>query len=288
MGPVETARAWTSNKDIFNGTIGGLISTALLTAPLYAARLTRLFLRHIKLGFLARLLGMVFGWIVVGYLLSPIIAPSWLFFGLAAVLMGSILWIANPFYRLGIVDAHTRTVDGINFKTSLNLAQSSIDFLGIGADKLTKLAEFEAAMLRCGGSGNVVRLLLSPPDNPILERHAKRNGVDASAYKEKVLESLRRVAKLRAQHDLAIEVRFYPAANMKDLQQFRLMFIDGSICLAGWTVWGKHIGTENPQLVLKERRRVHPDVTAYKAFHDHFEALWDDSDTTHVDLSHYI
>ena len=288
MGWVETAKAWFSNKDIFNGTIGGLISAALLAAPLYALRLTRLTLKHAKVGLFARLLGMVLGWVLVAYLLSSIVDLSWLFLGLGCVLTGSILWVARPFFLLGIVDAHKRTIDGIDFKTSLNLARSSIDFLGIGADKLTKLEEFEGAMRRCGGSGNRVRLLLSPPDNPILERHAKRNGVDASAYKDKVRESLRRIARMRAQHDLAIEVRFYPAANTKDLQQFRLMFIDGSICLAGWTVWGKHIGMDNPQLVLKERRRVHPDIAAYKAFHDYFEALWDDRDTTTVDLGQYI
>ena len=142
-------------------------------------------------------------------------------------------------------------------------------------------------MRRCGTSGNRVRLLLSPPDNIILERQARRNGVNDSAYKDKVRLSLQRIARLQAESDLAIEVRFYPAATNKDLQQFRLMFIDGSVCLASWTVWGAHVGTDNPQMVLKERRRIHPDVTAYKAFYDYYEALWGDADTKSINLADY-
>ena len=285
MGFVESVRAWYSNKDTFNGTVAGLISAGLVSAPLYAVRLTRLVIRHTRLGLTARLLGLILGWLLVAYFARELAALPVLFVGLAVALSLSTLWVLRPLSRLGIVDAHSRTVNGINFKSSLNLAQSSIDFLGIGADKLTSLKEFEPAMLRCGASGNRVRFLLSPPDNPILERHARRNGVDAAAYKKKVKESLDRIAKVKTEHDLAIEVRFYPADSTKDLQQFRLMFIDELICLAGWTVWGKHEGKDNPQLVLRERKRIHPDITAFKAFHDHFEALWDDAGTQLVELS---
>lgn len=77
--------------------------------------------------------------------------------------------IIEPFGRAGIYAAYTKTTSGIDFDKSLRM-QSRLDFLGVGADKLTKSPEFEKALIRASRAGAPVRLLLSQPDNPILSR----------------------------------------------------------------------------------------------------------------------
>lgn len=187
----------------------------------------------------------------------------------------------------GVVAAYETTEKGIDYKHSLERAERSIDFLGIGADKLSSLPEFEAALRRCAVGGRKVRMLLSPPENPLLATLARRNESDPATYARKVHESLERIAKLTREWNLDVEVRFYPTRTSKDFQQFRLMFIDKKICLMSWTIWGSHIGKGNPQLVLRNDTIRSPPQTAYQAFMDYFERIWVDPDTTLVDLSQY-
>jgi hypothetical protein len=201
-----------------------------------------------------------------------------------AVLISSYRTVRS-FSRIGIIDAYPTTVGGIDYAAALKMAVKSIEFLGIGADKLSTEPEFEAAMRRCGANGQTVRFLLSPPSNPVLERMERRNGTRAGAYRERVIESTLRIAKIRKEWDLSIEVRYYSAKHDKDFQRFRLMFINEETCLWSWTPWGEHRGRDNPQVVL-----AHCDLntgisSAYKAFKDHFDAAWDDHEsTTRIDL----
>jgi FtsH-binding integral membrane protein len=58
--------------------------------------------------------------------------------------------IFKGFQELGIAAAFHSTQQGVGFEQSLQLAKTSLDFLGIGANKLTEKAEaFDAAMKRC-------------------------------------------------------------------------------------------------------------------------------------------
>jgi len=185
----------------------------------------------------------------------------------------------------GIADAFVATGSGVDYKASLRLSRKSISFLGIGADKLTAEPEFRNALERCATNGRVVRLLLSPPDNGLLETLARRNGANPDAYKVKVNESLRRLRKFKEDDGYNVEVRFYPSVHEWDLQQFRLMFIDDNICLLSWTVWGAHLGRNNPQIVLKQPSTVVSEATLYKAFADHFQEVWQGGQV--VDLALY-
>lgn len=193
------------------------------------------------------------------------------------------------FSRVGIVDAHSTTVGGVDYKQALIMATKSMDFLGIGGDKVTLETEFKEAMIRCASGNQKVRFLLSPPDNPVLEKVARLNNTTAGSYGEKVRQSVTRIAQLKKERSLDIEVRYYAAKHDKDYQQFRLMFINDRFCLWSWTVWGAHVGRDNPQVVLKNlnsdaQGRV---PSAYKAFKDHFDALWSDSETLIQDFDEF-
>jgi hypothetical protein len=186
----------------------------------------------------------------------------------------------------GIYGAYQKTAEGVDFETSLSLVQSKLDFLGIGADKLTRSAQFEQALLRVSRAGSPVRMLLSAPDNPILRAAANRAGLNPKLYQSRVKESLQRIARLRIDKNFNIEVRFYVAASEKDYQQFRLMFIDERFCLVSHTVWDTSDGTDNPQIVLvaKGENRTRQLIAA---FSDHFERVWNDQSTQRVDLAKY-
>jgi hypothetical protein len=82
-------------------------------------------------------------------------------------------------------------------------------------------------------------------------------------------------------------VRFYEARTERDYQQFRLMFIDDTICLLSHTVWDTSDGSNNPQIVLVSRRSART-RQIFSAFSDYFERVWSDATTTEVDLSKYI
>jgi hypothetical protein len=199
---------------------------------------------------------------------------------IAIIMVVSVLTVRG-YSNVGIVDAYTTTIRGIDYKRALHMSKSSMDFLGIGGEKLTSEAEFDSAMMRCASAGRKVRFLLSPPSNPVLEKIALQNGTSAGAYGEKVRDSVRKIANVCRTKSLDIEVRYYPASHDKDFQLFRLMFINNDLCLWSWTVWGPHMGKENPQVLLKNRDDQSPNSSAYKAFKDHFETLWNDKDTAH-------
>jgi hypothetical protein len=256
----------------------------------------------VVLGFLAiasrRAIGLAFRWSkievvwrLVGLCIAALLPLYWLterpnlfaFLGTAGALAVICYFCMQGFMRVGLIDAHLTTEKGIDYSASLKMAARSISFLGIGADKLTSLPEFSSAMERCAVGGRKVRLLLSPPENPLLATLAQRYGGNPKEFGDKVRESLRRIKKLKQSKDLDIEVRFYPTSRSRDLQQFRLMFIDDAVCLLSWTVWGNHIGRNNPQVILKNAPRKNPQVTAYRAFQDYFDALWEASSV--VDLN---
>ncbi len=128
----------------------------------------------------------------------------------------------NQFWRLGLIGADREISRGIDYKRSLNLCSNSLDFLGVGASKLTReRKEFESAMERCHRSHTPIRFLLCDPNSPELERIARQAGRDREEYQTTVRESLQVIAKQRTDRARNIKVRFY-----KRLPVFRLMFID--------------------------------------------------------------
>jgi hypothetical protein len=210
-------------------------------------------------------------------------------FIVAACFLGFVLRaIIKGYDDLGIGSAFRSTQLGVGFEESLGLASSSLDFLGIGGHKLTeKMEAFEAMMRRCAVGGKTVRLLLSHPDNPLLQTLAVRNDKVPNRYSRNVKDSLKRIARLKTDASLNIEVRFYPHQKHRDFQIFRLMFIDNSVCLWSWTVWDQSMGRDNPQVILLNRAEGGPERSAYHAFQDYFNRLWEDDSVIVADLENY-
>ena len=203
----------------------------------------------------------------------------------AYVALSVLVWMSfRGLANVGILDAHRSVKVGVGFSASLRTAQTSISFLGIGADKLTKEKDFEGAITRCAGAGRSARFLLSPIDNPLLEQMAMQHNLRRDEYKDRVRDSIKRLAALKLRRGLNIEVRQYNARSIQDMQQFRLVFLNDATCLLSWTVWGSHAGTENPQIILDRGSGTGRDRRLYAAFQAHFDALWEES--TPVDLAH--
>lgn len=225
--------------------------------------------------------------VFTGIFLVLVPGISKLYFATFCILIfASQMYLLRGFAQTGISDAYLKTIDGIDFKSSLRLARTSISFLGIGAHKLTQLPEFRDAIERCAQAGSTARFLLSPPDNNLLETLARRNGVDPNAYKENVTRSLQALAKLK-RDGFNIEVRHYRAQHERDHQQFRLFIIDEKTCLVSWTVWNKNVGADNPQLVLRRLPADGKKKSMAEAFIAYFDNIWEDSSSVEVDLGHY-
>lgn len=237
-------------------------------------RLRRLkwYLTSFTLRLIAAQIAALFGFCVLLQFFGPTIAFSAFSLMLAALPV----FMLRRFRKIGLGSAFLKTNEGVDFDTSLDLAASSFEFLGIGAHKLVNSSSFDEAMVRCATNGQTAKFLLSDPDNPALERMARRNGVDPQIYKKRVNESINKLIDLRDQRGLNIEIRLYTNNLDADYQRFRLVFIDESFCLLGWTVWGAHEGKENPQLVLRNTNLPpNSGATMYKAFKDYYDEIWE-------------
>lgn len=280
--------SWLNGSDILNNLAASLLWLVFFALPVLLARYAYVWLtRTIRLGVVSKVLASAMVSFVAAGVVLQHTPPSATWLVLLAGFLAFSTAMAVSLRGLiasGIVDAFVATERGVDYRASLRLSNKSISFLGIGADKLTAEPEFKNALDRCATNARLVRLLLSPPDNSLLETLAKRNGADPSAYKVKVTESLRRLSKFKSD-GYNIEVKFYPVDHQRDFQQFRLMFIDDNICLLSWTVWGAHLGRKNPQVVLRQTANVASEATLYKAFSDHFEEVWRDGKI--VDLALY-
>jgi len=187
--------------------------------------------------------------------------------------------VVNPFWSVGLRSADRRVDKGIDYRTSLSLVHDELSFLGTGASKLTALTrEFEDALARCR-QDKPIRFLLMKPSDENLRNAAQRARRDREAYKNQVLESLRRIAGIRKDRGLPnIEVSFYPESQLGwgISSVFRLMFIDRSLCLMSYNAFGisdgRQPGSELPQLHLVSSGA---DETASGSFYWAMERFYD-------------
>jgi len=139
----------------------------------------------------------------------------------------------------------------MNYERALKACNNQLEFLGIGAWKLTKEKEFEQTIRRCNRRNVPIRFLLTKPENPLLVQAAKQYGINSKEYQSRVRESLRKIADFKNKN-INIQVRFYPSQNKRDTPIFRLMFINDSLCLVSYHVFGEGDGSQQPQLHLKK------------------------------------
>ncbi|WP_424138462.1 hypothetical protein [Roseomonas chloroacetimidivorans] len=287
MGLYDLALQHFDGPGVYNNLLASGIWAIFGLAALFLIWISRRVFRIFRISAFWRITSANTSIVVLLFILIGTLHTLPMFVIAAAAAIFASWFMLRGYTTLGVVDAYSTTEAGIGFAASLDMANGPIDFLGIGGDKLTSLPSFEATMRRCAINGSKVRFLLSPPSNPQLESQAKRNGVNPTAYSDKVRESLRRIAQVKISYNLAIEVRFYSVRDPIDRQLFRLMFINEDICLWGWTVWGQHAGRHNPQVVLTNHVKGGSTNTAYNAFHDYFENIWADSEASSVNLHMY-
>ena len=193
--------------------------------------------------------------------------------------------VVSPFWSIGLRSADRRIEKGIDYRRSLSLVKNELSFLGTGASKLTELREFEAALRRCH-SEKPIRFLLMKPSDENLTKAAERARTEREAYKKRVLESLWKIATIRNEHGIPnIEVRFYPESQLGwgISSVFRLMFINGSLCLASYNAFGmsdrEQPGSELPQLhVVNLGAEQTATESFYYAMERFYQLLWEQAE----------
>lgn len=254
----------------------GVISNAIFAALLWGGN--RLFVkpgRRNPIYRRRRLLSMVglwFGSILIVFFAIPGTLPY--FFTVSLIVVGVVVGNElNQFWKIGLVGADPEVKTGIDYITALGMCKNALDFLGIGAAKLTEhQKEFRDAIDCCNRSDKPVRLLLCRPDASGLERIARMARRDSESYKQTVSESLRFIAKLRNEEHKNISVRLYG-----ELPAFRLMFINEAICLMSYNVFGKGDGSNLPQLHIIKTTEDRDVDSLYFGFAAYFGKLWEDS-----------
>ena len=256
----------------------GLLVHAIYAAILVAIRVARRRLDRaspvarqmvLALVVLVTLAGNIVLFYITGHLF-PIFSSTLL------LLAFSMLWFQlRQFWDVGLIGADRTIRGGLDYTRSLKMCKNSLSFLGVGARKLTEHAsEFEAAMQRCHRANRPIRLLLCKPDNEILKTAAQNAKRPPDEYAHRVQESLRAIADYRNRRRWNIEVRFYDVPR----PLFRLMFIDGWLCLASHYVFGEGDGSEWPQLHVR-RSAAERDVNSlYHPFEQYFDELWDNAE----------
>jgi hypothetical protein len=184
-----------------------------------------------------------------------------------------ILWSQlNQFWKVGIRGVDQQISKGINYNDALNYIKNELKFLGIGASKLTRESGFDQALSRCRAD-KTVKFLLCNPNDDILVNAAKKYNKPDTEYKNNVINSLRKISELRQNRGLNLEVKFYPI-GFEPI--FRLMFIDSSICLFSYNVWGEGDGSQFPQLHVVNAPQSQRTVDSfYYPLELYFDNLWE-------------
>ena len=221
-------------------------------------------------------------WLALNFLVFAMVQshnPPWFLTATASVLLAAPLLLffwteLNQFWSVGLRGADRRIRTGIDYEASLKLCQNEWAFLGTGDSKLTELREFEDALARCR-QDRPVRFLLTKPTDENLTNAAKRARRPKDEYRQTVVTSLGRIADLRTRFK-NIDVRFYPELPKID-PIFRLVFIDASICLMSYNVFGEEgAGAQLPQLhIVKGPERGRVVESFYYPMERYFEWLWD-------------
>jgi hypothetical protein len=112
---------------------------------------------------------LVFAIVLIASNVGSVLVQPWAGYGSlgsASIIVAScsislyILWRElQQFWRVGLQGADREIARGVNYRAALLLCKNYLDFLGVGASKLTREDEFSAALLRCRPDAPI-RLLL--------------------------------------------------------------------------------------------------------------------------------
>lgn len=178
------------------------------------------------------------------------------------------------FWRIGLLGADRTIAKGIDYRKSLNLCTDSLEFLGIGANKLLNEREaFRGAINRCRRDERAIRFLLCPPDHEKLIDIARQAGRPDKEYQEKVKDTLRELRDLKEKKAINIQVKFY-----SKLPLFRLMFVNDTFCLASHYILGEGEGSQLPQLHVWKKPPGQRDIESfYFPLKRYYEQMWEEA-----------
>ena len=181
------------------------------------------------------------------------------------------------FWSAGMIQADSNVKVGLDYKQALNTCHNEIWFMGAGASKLVNAQGFEDAVRRCNrSSGGTLKFLLEHPRSRILREAAIQASQPKEQYQHKVRQSLRRLADLRKDSGLLIDVRFYEETQRRPI--VRLFFADDRWCLFSYYVFGEGDGSQLPQLHVQKFTKNRRDVGSfYHPLRELFRQAWEAS-----------
>jgi hypothetical protein len=268
-----------SPTDIVSNVIATLVVNALIASSVYAvARFTSI---AGKFSLRTRITSANIVMTVASLALIRIGANAYFTIALLGItVMAVTQYVLKDLSHVGIVNSFRSTETGLKPDKSLKLVTKNFDFLGIGANKLSKSDEFRKAIERCRNSGGKIRFLLSTPKNSALASLAQKNDKDSQAYSARVRESIRQILHQNNKHGAnTVEIRLYELSSAFALPHFRLMFIDSKICLFSHLVWNDREGMDNPQLLIRKKHLGAEAESLYSAYQKYFDDLWDSPET---------
>jgi len=267
-----------NSTNFYRQLLEGILLQAILAVASIVFRKARAFLGRSYP--LARPVGIVvLALIFVGtnvFILWRSIPHPLLLFCISVFIFGWVVFAEfEAFWRLGLIGTDRTIAKGIDYRKSLNLCKDSLEFLGIGANKLVNEQKaFRDAINRCHRPDHSIRFLLCPPDHEELIRIARQAGRPETEYQEKVKSSLRELCELKNKHGRNIEVKFY-----KKLPLFRLMFINDTFCLASHYILGEGEGSQLPQLHLWRKPPGRRDIESlYSPLRRYYDQLWQEAE----------
>ncbi len=227
---------------------------------------------------------------IIIFILTMSIIPFALVAGRKYFAMRRNLTKLNRFNIVGINDVIINP-DTEKYRRFLLAATSSFAFQGVGAEKLTRDFDiFQSMVSRCGTPANPVRLLLISPDVNWLKDGAARRGLGRSSFSDKQIQSLQRIARIKAEYSGHITVRFYSSRPV-----FRMMFANSEICWLGHYTESAALPGENEyaeqsnsSVVLRKPEGKAPDQQLYGALEMFFEEQWETSKESEWDFRTYL
>lgn len=211
--------------------------------------------------------------------LGLIILPITLIIFLSISEITFLFRILIKYSRFGIVSLDKSAKQGLSYNKSILNTNYKLDFIGVGARKLTENdKDFSEMVERVNQQNNEVRLILSHPDNKSLMNLSTRADSNEGEYGTKVKNSLKLIARLKEEKEYNISVRFYRANSIADMQVFRLMIIDENYCLVTYSQFNdsSHKGENLPQLHLKKTNNDEFDKNSLlNGFQKYFNQTWD-------------
>ena len=210
--------------------------------------------------------------------LNSIVAPLICIISLSFAEIISLYRILRKYSRFGIVSLDKSAKQGLSYNKSILNTNYKLDFIGVGARKLTENdKDFSEMVERVNQQNNEVRLILSHPENESLMNLSTRADSNEGEYGTKVKNSLKLIARLKEEKKYNISVRFYRANSIPDMQVFRLMIIDENYCLVTYSQFNdsSHKGENLPQLHLKKTNNEEFDKSSLlNGFQKYFNQTW--------------